>query len=283
LSLTSDLRSGLEQSQVQGDVRFNFLSFHPPAIANWLLYRHTRSRLSSSSTMATTMLTRTALVFFAAEGVAAWAKGPDPDDVKSWFLIKGLLWAWIAMVSSLILYTSSMYAVRYIRTVSCLSNDTQRYFARPTYWYGKTKRHFIDAPLWRLRHHREFQLSSAINIGTLPNRLQTTFLVGYLVGSIVLTTYSITWSGPKATIIDQLLKRTGFMAIMNMLPLFLLAGRNNPLIVLCGITFDTYNLVHRWLGRIVVAEAVVHGSMWLYQKTQKSTLFSTNILRSYID
>jgi hypothetical protein len=229
--------------------------------------------------MATTKLMRLVLVTVAAEGVAAWAKAPDPDDVKSWFLIKGLLWAWVAMVSSLIVYTSLLFAVRYIRTVSCLNNNTQRYFARPTYWYGKTKRYFIDAPLFRLRHHREFQLSSAINIGTLPNRLQTTFLVGYLAASIALTTYSINWSGPKATIIDQLLKRTGFMAIMNMLPLFLLAGRNNPLIVWCGITFDTYNLIHRWLGRIVVSEAIVHGSMWLYEKTQKSKPFPINFPR----
>jgi hypothetical protein len=218
--------------------------------------------------MATTKLMRLALITLAADGAAAWATGPDPDDVKTWFLLRGLVWAWIAMVGSLILYTSSLFAVRYIRTISCLNNDTQRYFARPTYWYGKTKRYFIDAPLWRLRHHREIQLSSAINIGTLPNRIQTTFLVAYLAASIALTTYRINWGGSHTIIIEQVLKRTGFMAIVNMLPLFLLAGRNNPLIVWCGITFDTYNLIHRWLGRIVVAEAIVHASMWLAEKVE---------------
>lgn len=30
------------------------------------------------------------------------------------------------------------------------------------------------------------------------------------------------------------------------------------MIQLLGISFDTYNLMHRWLGRIVVLEAVVH-------------------------
>ena len=30
------------------------------------------------------------------------------------------------------------------------------------------------------------------------------------------------------------------------------------MIPLLGISFDTYNLMHRWLGRIVVLEAVVH-------------------------
>ena len=41
-------------------------------------------------------------------------------------------------------------------------------------------------------------------------------------------------------------------------PLFLLAGRNNPLIPLLNISFDTYNLIHRWFGRIVILEALAH-------------------------
>lgn len=40
--------------------------------------------------------------------------------------------------------------------------------------------------------------------------------------------------------------------------MFLLAGRNNPLIPLLGISFDTYNLLHRWFGRIVILEAIAH-------------------------
>jgi predicted ferric reductase len=70
-------------------------------------------------------------------------------------------------------------------------------------------------------------------------------------------------------ILSQLITRTGFLAIMNMLPLFLLAGRNNPLIRLTGITFDTYNLIHRWLGRIVVVEAIIHGVAWMVNKVAK--------------
>lgn len=37
-----------------------------------------------------------------------------------------------------------------------------------------------------------------------------------------------------------------------------MAGRNNPLIRWLGISFDTFNLLHRWFGRIVVLEAVCH-------------------------
>jgi hypothetical protein len=58
------------------------------------------------------------------------------------------------------------------------------------------------------------------------------------------------------------------LAIMNMLPLWLLASRNNPLVVWTGISFDTYNLVHRWLGRIVVLETLVHGIAWTIKKVK---------------
>ena len=37
-----------------------------------------------------------------------------------------------------------------------------------------------------------------------------------------------------------------------------MAGRNNPLIQWLNISFDTFNLMHRWFGRIVVLEALAH-------------------------
>ena len=55
-----------------------------------------------------------------------------------------------------------------------------------------------------------------------------------------------------------------------MIPLFLLAGRNNPVIKLTGISFDTMNLIHRWFGRIVVLEAITHTVCWMALKVQTS-------------
>jgi hypothetical protein len=61
---------------------------------------------------------------------------------------------------------------------------------------------------------------------------------------------------------SALFHRTGLISTFNLIPLFLLASRNNPLILSTGISFETCNLLHRWLGRIVVIEAVFHGSLW---------------------
>lgn len=229
--------------------------------------------------MSATQLIRVAVAALAinvvtANAPAAAATGPvkkDPEEERDWALVRGLLWAWLAMIGCLFAYTTSLHFIRYVRTVSCLNNDTQRFFARPTYWFGNMKRHLLDAPLIRARHHREFKLSSALNMGTLPSRLQTLALVSYIVVSVVITCWAISWDKPKAKILSQLTQRTGYLAIVNMVPLFILAGRNNPLIQLTGITFDTYNLIHRWLGRIVVTEAVIHGTAWVVNKVNKGT------------
>lgn len=227
--------------------------------------------------MATTQLIRLAVAALAVSVVTANAPAPaaggvtkkDPEEERDWALVRGLLWAWLAIIGTLFAYTTSLHFIRYVRTVSCLNNDTQRFFARPTYWFGNMRRHLLDAPLFRARHHREFKLSSAINMGTLPSRLQTLGLVAYIVVSVIITCWAISWNKPKAKILSQLTQRTGYLAIVNMLPLFILAGRNNPLIKLTGITFDTYNLIHRWLGRIVITEAVIHGTCWVVNKVNK--------------
>lgn len=62
------------------------------------------------------------------------------------------------------------------------------------------------------------------------------------------------------------------MATVNLIPLILLAGRNNPLIKLLEVPYDTFNLIHRWLARIVVFETLAHVFAWAIPKAQKSEL-----------
>jgi len=172
---------------------------------------------------------------------------------------------WWCFVVAFALYQVILYFVRYVRTVSCLNNDTQRYFSIPNHWYARFKKSCLDAPLWRTRHHREFKMSSAINVGTLPSRLQSFLLVGYFATNVGFCFWKIDYSSFSAGA-GELLSRSGIVAVMNMIPLFLLAGRNNPIIKLTGISFDTMNLVHRWFGRIVVLEALAHTICWIANK-----------------
>lgn len=190
--------------------------------------------------------------------------GLENVDVQHYL---GYIW-WIIVVVFFV-YQVILYFVRYIRTVTCLNNETQRYFAIPNRTYAAFKKHCLDAPLFRTRHHREFKLSSAIGVGTLPSRLQSFFLVGYFAVNIGFCVWKIDYSTFSSGA-GELLSRSGIMAVINMIPLFLLAGRNNPIIKLTGISFDTMNLIHRWFGRIVILEAIAHTVCWIANKVHTS-------------
>lgn len=156
-----------------------------------------------------------------------------------------------------------------LRLLVCLSNEKQQYWATPkSDIFPTVKREMLWAPLFFKRHNREFRLSRAINVGTLPTRFQGIFLLAFVAINIAFCTLSIDWSQPRTNVLKEFRNRTGVMSTINMVPLFVLAGRNNPLIGLLHISFDTYNLIHRWLGRIVVLEAIAHGTAYSINKVE---------------
>ncbi|KAI0841711.1 ferric reductase NAD binding domain-containing protein [Hypoxylon sp. FL0890] len=193
------------------------------------------------------------------EGQATgWTPDMENESLSNYLLI-----ICGAVSVGLIVWRVTTALITHIRTVTSLSNDTQRYYARPSTKFSWIKRNLLYSPLFRKRHNREFQLSSAINVGTLPTRFQFLFLVGYFATNIAFCVVNIPFADSFMDAAKQLRNRSGTLAVVNMIPLFLMAGRNNPLIPLLGMSFDTFNLLHRWFGRIVVLEAVCHTfSFW---------------------
>lgn len=139
----------------------------------------------------------------------------------------------------------------------------QRYFVPAHDRFCWLKEHLIYAPLFRKRHNREFQLSSAMNMGNLPSRFHGLLVASLIAMNVALCTMT-TPNGPnKETTLSGIVRsRTGTMSTINLIPLVLMAGRNNPLIAILNVPFDTWNLLHRWLGRIVVLEALAHTIAW---------------------
>ena len=162
-----------------------------------------------------------------------------------------------------IIWRVTMESIKYVRMLTCLNNDSQRYFAIPSLSYANFKKHLLYAPVLGKRHNREFKLSSAINVGTLPTRFQLLFLTAYLATNVAFCVLSIDWSAPFSTVAGNVRNRTGILSVVNMVPLFIMAARNNPLINWLNISFDTFNLLHRWFGRIVVVEAMAHTGAWM--------------------
>ena len=133
-------------------------------------------------------------------------------------------------------------------------------------WWPSIKRHLIYAPLRHKRHNREIQISKAMNMGTIPGRFHTILLSLYFISNVAYMTM-LDYSGqPQDATLAELRGRSGHLATMNCIALLIMAGRNNPFIQILKVSFDTFNLFHRWIGRMVVLEAVIHTIAWTVGK-----------------
>ena len=189
------------------------------------------------------------------------------------------LWISIAIIGGCILLTRiAMLCNSHIRRVFSLTAGKKQ----QGYWtydsnqlWPWLKKNVLYAPLGSKRHNREIQLSKAINVGVLPSRFHTFILLLYL-GSNVAYCLILDYSQKnKAALIAEVRGRTGILATVNLVPLVLLAGRNNPAISLLKVSFDTYNLFHRWIGRLVVLEALAHTGAWYANSTNAKGVSGT--------
>ncbi|KAJ5162661.1 FAD-binding 8 [Penicillium coprophilum] len=195
-----------------------------------------------------------------------YSRGLGGVDVPRDVIITRIIYISLAAVAfALFCGRVAQISHAYLRriTASGANQRQQTFWAQEqSSWWPKLKKHILYAPLGRKRHDRELQLSSAVNVGTLPSRLQTILVTLYFASQVTYCVFLDYSANHKAALVAELRGRSGTLAVLNMIPLFLLAGRNNPLIPLLHISFDTYNLLHRWLGRIVVLESVVHTIAW---------------------
>lgn len=194
----------------------------------------------------------------------------DPDLNEA--LASYLLIVCGAIAIAVIIWRVVRHSTSILRHVVSMNNSTQRYFAAANPKLESFKTNLLWAPIMRKRHNREIQLSNAINIGTLPTRLQLLFLIGYFATNVAFCVIEIPFTESFDEAASMLRSRSGTLAVVNMIALFLMAGRNNPLIQLLAISFDTFNLLHRWFGRIVVLEAIAHTSAHYASKAHAGTL-----------
>jgi hypothetical protein len=121
-----------------------------------------------------------------------------------------------ALTMGMIIWRVTLESVKYMRTLVCLSNDTQRYFAVPSPSWASFKKNLLYAPIFRKRHNREFKLSAAVNVGTLPTRFQLLFLSAYFGTNVAFCVVSITWDQSYSVVAKQVRNRSGILAVVNM-------------------------------------------------------------------
>lgn len=124
------------------------------------------------------------------------------------------------VVSSLIvilaIWRLSIEAIKYVRKLICLNNERQLYFVKPSPSFASFKKHLLYAPILRKRHNREFKLSAAVNVGSLPTRLQLLFVLAYLGTNVAYCVVGIDWSQPLVTVAKELRNRSGIIAVTNL-------------------------------------------------------------------
>lgn len=198
--------------------------------------------------------------------IYAYSRGLDGVDVPRDVIITRTIYTSVIILAFIVFCGRiAQISHAHLRQITAASADRRQqtfWSQEQSTWWSNAKRHFLYAPLGRKRHNREIQLSSAVNVGTLPSRFQTVLIASYLASQVLYCLYLDYEVNVKAALVAELRGRSGNLAVLNMVPLFLLAARNNPLISILHISFDTYNLLHRWLGRIVVLEAVTHTIAW---------------------
>lgn len=111
------------------------------------------------------------------------------------------------------------------RHVVCMNNDYQRYFTLPSPKLASLKQHVLYASIFKKRHNREIQLSSAINVGTLPTRFQALFVTAYLATNITFCVIRIDYSAEFGEVADILRNRTGVLAVVNMVSISMALSR----------------------------------------------------------
>ncbi|CAK7266910.1 hypothetical protein SEPCBS119000_002275 [Sporothrix epigloea] len=193
--------------------------------------------------------------------------GLDGVDQAQNVLFKNIVW-WSLGIAALAILCLRLAEIlwSHLRLVTAMSQPA----ASQNYWQTAQwshmpwiKQQLTYAPIGRKRHNREIQVSSFLKIGTLPTRLQAVLLSAYIASNLVYM-FFLDYSQPDHwALLAELRGRSGTLAAVNMVPLLIFATRNNPLIHLLRISFDSYNLLHRWLGRIVVFESTVHTAAWM--------------------
>ena len=199
--------------------------------------------------------------------IALFATGLNGVNEPIDNLVEKTLWGSLGMLVMVILGVRVQGRFRaHLRHITSMgmSGQQRTYWARNQSNWWKIKKHLLYAPLWTKRQNLEIKLSSAVNIRIHPTRFQTLFLITYLLSNFAYCALLNYGEVDKYAAVAELRGRSGMLAVVNMVPLVILAGRNNPLIPLLQISFDTYNLLHRWMGRIVVLETSIHMTAWAY-------------------
>ncbi|KAK9236986.1 ferric reductase NAD binding domain-containing protein [Lipomyces kononenkoae] len=129
----------------------------------------------------------------------------------------------------------------------------------------------ITLPATWGRKHIEPQKLGSFQVNVIPTRWQSIVIFIFTALNITLLFVDM-WTVPNNTIYytDALMRarnigdRAALLGMALFPLLFLFGGRNNVLMFFTGWSFETFNVFHRWIGRMMFINFAMHGWFFTY-------------------
>ncbi|KAI9690277.1 MAG: hypothetical protein M1822_009238 [Bathelium mastoideum] len=196
------------------------------------------------------------------------------NQTQNWLFVDALIWSLVILCVATFAYRIFLRSNRHLRQLVTMTRGTKQHYFTENHSdiWPTLKKNLIYAPLFTKRHNRELQLSKAIGVGTLPGRFHTLLLVLYAACNLAYCLVLDWHQSNAASVVAELRGRSGILASINLIPTILFALRNNPLIGILGVSYDTFNLLHRWVARILIVESIVHTLCWIANSMESGGL-----------
>jgi len=187
-------------------------------------------------------------------------------------LAEDYLYALIVLTAFCFIYLTCMRINKHIRHLTCLNGNpsSQKYFSQLSPTMSWMKDNVFLAPLWQYRRATPIKFSSKINLGGLPSRSQAMFIGFVVIYNVFACVWNVPWYDQQLEVLPILRARTGTLATVNLIPIIIMSTIKNPFINALEISYDTFNLMHRWLGRLCILQAIAHTVCYLVAKVESA-------------
>jgi predicted ferric reductase len=174
----------------------------------------------------------------------------------------------LVAIGCAVVFTSFSRFTRHIRHLACMNTRDQRYFTVAWPITNWCKHHLIYAPLLYHRRAAESRLWQHFTLGNLPTRFQAIFILSLIGVNALLSIWKISWHETEGQTLHILRNRAGTLSTLNLIPIVITATAQSPLNALLNMSDDSFNVIHRWIGRIAVVQAMVHAICWVVAQVQ---------------
>lgn len=114
--------------------------------------------------------------------------------------------------------------------------------------------------------------------GLFPTRLEVVIIIGYLAVHLgaIMVQYEVdensTTESPRSQVLRSISDRLGILCFAQLPLIILFSGRNSFLEELSGLRYTTSIVLHKWISRVMMADAIGHAYIYVQRSKINGTL-----------